>query len=139
MGLLPASRCTKAYLRDNIDIQIVEFAEIPNQSVMYFQPTHNTHRTYPADAIVKFIDEHANKQHAEEPTEMTRSARQPVSRDPYINCEVRKKFGRKYYKGKVDHAWFGKDAEIHYHVIYDDEETEDLTMEELKVIVIQEP
>jgi hypothetical protein len=62
-----------------------------------------------------------------------------LQRDPYIDCKVRKKFGRKYYMGTVDHAWFGKDSEIYYHVIYEDNETEDLVEEELKKIIFKEP
>ena len=127
----------RAYLRSNRDIQIVEFEDIENQSIMSFQPTHNTHPTYPAEDIVKFIDGKANMQQRE--TTVMQPANQRTHRDPYIDCKVRKKFGRKFYMGTVDHAWFGKDSEIYYHVIYEDGENEDLVEKDLKEIVIEEP
>jgi hypothetical protein len=127
----------RAYQRSNIDIQEVQFEEIDNQSIMSFQPTYNTHPTYPAEDIAKFIDGKANMQQ-DEPT-VKQPAKDRVHRDPYIDCNVRKKFGRKYYMGTVDHAWFGKNSEIYYHVIYEDKEVEDLTEEDLQKIVIKEP
>jgi hypothetical protein len=100
----------RAYLRENIDIQSVEFGDIPNQSIMYFQPTHNTHPTYPAEAIVKFIDEKADT--AQEQMITSDATNKPAHKDPYINSRVRCKFGKDYYMGTVDHAWFGKESVI---------------------------
>ena len=47
----------KAYLRDNIDIQEVEYTEILTQSKVYFRPQRNPHVTYPPGAILKLIDD----------------------------------------------------------------------------------
>jgi hypothetical protein len=39
----------------------------------------------------------------------------------------------------VDHAWFGKDSEIYYNGIYEDEEKEHMLEEDFKKIFIEEP
>ena len=127
----------QGYLRSNRDIQPCEFSKVPNQSIQYFQPTHNSHPTYPAKAILKLIDDNISAQMEIEQQEP--KAEHDLQVDPYINCNVRKKFGRKFYKGKVDYAWFNKDKTVHYHVIYEDGEEHDYTEAELKDIVIAEP
>ena len=106
---------------------------------MYFQPTHNTHPTYPADSVIKFIDEKIRTQMDVDEVEPVVTKAKLLTRDPYINCRVRKKFGKKFYEGTVDYAWFNKDKVVYYHVIYDDTETHDYTEAELGIIVISEP
>ena len=52
---------------------------------------------------------------------------------------MRKKFGKKFYDGTVEYAWFYKDKVVYYHIVYDDKDTHEYIEAELKVIVISEP
>ena len=126
----------KAYLWDNIDIQEVEYTEIPNQSKVYFRPQGNPHVTYPPGAILKLIDDGIAKGDEATVTPMD-TLSEVGKRDQYIGKRVGSYFGKKYYEGIVDHFWMTKKEQIlYYHVEYDDKTEQDYTETEIAHMVI---
>jgi len=131
----------RAYLRSNIDIQPVEYAEIPNQSKVYFRPQDSPHKTYPTGAMLKLIDEQILKQdeaRAEPNEPVIQTLSDAVARDPYVGQKVRAKFGSKWFEGIVDHVWANKDRQLTYHVEYKDGDTEDYTAEQIATIIVKQ-
>ena len=58
----PHPNVNRAYLRSPKDIQAVEFKDIPNQHTLHFLPTRNGHPTYPAESVLRFIEEQIDLQ-----------------------------------------------------------------------------